>query len=503
MNIHYQKQIIFIVTIFLVLPIACSDMINKFKAPVLYLYPQSGRVSPSGAMLINNGDAETGAYAVALDLNISNAESMRFSNDGNNWSAWEPYSTAKSWMMAGHGVRSVYGQFRSTNGTIYQTSASIRLFIEEKITASDGAADDNFGGYFTVGIHGSQLSISSDGNTVVVGAWHDDVGSNIDLGSTYVYKWNGTGWNETRLNSSTGTSNNGFGFSVSATSNGNRIIVGSWYGNNYGASDIYTWNTASWEEHRIKQMTGGYYGYGVAVAISEDGNSAIVGSYASDHSAYLYRYDGNNWIETKFTGFFTDFGFHVDISANGNTIVIGNPYWTPNAVYIYRWNGSTWDETILNPSDTSSNIMFGRIVSMSFDGNIVATGAYQDTIGANNWQGSVYVYRWDGSAWNETKITASDGRANDYFGYSVSLSGDGSLLLAGSPGNDIGGKADQGAAYQYTWNGSAWTGERKITASDGAARDYFGYTVSVSSETLTLGAGAPGWNTRQGAVYLY
>src|SRR3990172_9174911 len=85
------------------------------------------------------------------------------------------------------------------------------------------------------------------------------------------------------------------------------------------------------------------------------------------------------------------------------------------------------------------------------------------------------------------KLTASDGAAYDYFGYSVSTSSDGSTVVVGAPGDD----SVKGSAYVYKWTGASWV-PTKLTASEGAADGQFGYSISVSADGSTVVVGAPG-----------
>ena len=84
----------------------------------------------------------------------------------------------------------------------------------------------------------------------------------------------------------------------------------------------------------------------------------------------------------------------------------------------------------------------------------------------------------------ETKLTASDGAAGNNFGYSVSVSGN--VAIVGAYDDEIG--TGSGSAYIYRWKGTSWVEEQKLTASDGAEGDYFGYSVSVSGNVAIVGA---------------
>ena len=147
---------------------------------------------------------------------------------------------------------------------------------------------------------------------------------------------------------------------------------------------------------------------------------------------------------------------------------------------------------------------FGDSVSIS--GNTVVVGAYDATVGGNSGQGAAYVFTEPGSGWasmtQTAKLTASDGAAGDYLGDSVSISGD--TVVVGARNATVGGNSGQGAAYVFTEPDSGWvnvTETAKLTASDGAAGDNFGDSVSIDGSTLVVGA--DGADSSQGAAYTF
>lgn len=110
----------------------------------------------------------------------------------------------------------------------------------------------------------------------------------------------------------------------------------------------------------------------------------------------------------------------------------------------------------------------------------------------------------NGTTWSQqAELTASDGAANDYFGYSVSVSA--STIVVGADGFPVGSSSLQGAAYVFSQSGTTWSQQAELTASDGAANDEFGYSVSVSDSTIIVGASnhAVGSNSDQGAAYVF
>jgi len=156
------------------------------------------------------------------------------------------------------------------------------------------------------------------------------------------------------------------------------------------------------------------------------------------------------------------------------------------------------DEQKLTASDGAFGDNFGQSVAIS--GSTVVVGARADTIGADISQGSAYVFNRQGRGWvEEQKLTASDGAVGDQFGLSVAISG--STIVVGAWLDDIGGNAEQGSAYVFNRQGGSWVETQKLTASDGAAVDFFGWSVAISGSTVVVGAFAD--NTFQGSAYVF
>jgi hypothetical protein len=143
--------------------------------------------------------------------------------------------------------------------------------------------------------------------------------------------------------------------------------------------------------------------------------------------------------------------------------------------------------------------------SVAVAGDTAVVGAPGADVGANANQGAVYVFARAGDAWTQTaKLTASDGAASDQLGFSVAVAGD--TIVAGAPFAAIGANADQGAAYSFAATGAAARTETaKLTASDGAAGDLFGWSVALAGDTIVAGAprAAVGANADQGAALVF
>src|SRR6056297_3359599 len=128
-NFITSFRLIFILIMFFSI-YSCSNMIGSYTGL---------ESAPSGSMFVNNDDDYTTQRDVTLNMSMSGATQMRFSNDGTTWSTWEDYADTCSWTLAeGHSMRHVYGQFKSADGVVTEKHDGIVIYIEEKIMASDG-----------------------------------------------------------------------------------------------------------------------------------------------------------------------------------------------------------------------------------------------------------------------------------------------------------------------------------------------------------------------------
>ncbi|MCH7602008.1 MAG: hypothetical protein IIB54_04515, partial [Planctomycetes bacterium] len=259
---------------------------------------------------------------------------------------------------------------------------------------------------------------------------------------------------------------------------------------------------------------GDQFGLSVAVTGSSGSEVAIVGARSDDTpggtsagSAYIYRFNGTNWVEEAhlfaFDGAANDqYGQSVSIGGAPGAEVAIVGAWVDNtvagidagSVYIYRFNGTIWlFEEQLVASDGAANDFFGTSVSISgTSGNEVAiVGAVlDDTAGGNN-AGSAYIYRFNGTSWvEETHIFASDGQGNvisgDQFGDTVSINSNGGseIAIVGAFLDNTSAGTDAGSAYVFRFNGTNWVEEGHLFASDAFEADRFGDAVSIT--------GAPG-----------
>ena len=194
------------------------------------------------------------------------------------------------------------------------------------------------------------------------------------------------------------------------------------------------------------------------------------------------------------------------MALHGLTALVGGPQATVDgkfdagAVYVWQWDGTEWvEQAKLIASDGEQGDQFGWSVALS--GNTALVGARSDEVGGNLFAGSAYIFRRSGGVWSEqANLTASDAVSFDWFGESVAISGN--TALVGAWMDDFDGKIDAGSAYAYGWDGSQWVEQAKLTASDGETDDWFGRSVSVSGNTALVGASVGG-SIDEGSAYVF
>ena len=361
---------------------------------------------------------------------------------------------------------------------------------QTKITSSDVAGSDYFG--YSVAISDSYVIVGSKGD--------DDNGS--ASGSAYIFDLT-TGNQLHKLTANDAAASDEFGRSVSISDN--YAIVGAPFNDDNGSESgsAYIFDVSSGQQlHKLTVSDGAANDiFGLPVAISH--SYAIVGSKADDDngtnsgSAYIFDVSSGQQLH-KLTASDADAGdqFGVSVAISGNYAIIGAPYNDDNgsssgSAYIFDVSSGNQVHK-LTASDAAASDIFGHSVSIS--GNYAIIGApYNDDNGTNS--GSAYIF--DVSSGQQLhKLTASDAADTDRFGFSVAISGN--YAVIGASNNDDNG-SNSGSAYIF--NVISGNELNKITASDAAAYDNFGYSVAISGNYAVIGS--PNDNSLRGAAYIF
>ncbi len=206
-------------------------------------------------------------------------------------------------------------------------------------------------------------------------------------------------------------------------------------------------------------------------------------------------------------------GFSV--AASGDTVVVGAPedgtllQGARGSAYVFvkpsaGWAGALTQIAKLTASDGRGADRFG--FSVAVDGDTIVVGARGADVGVNADQGAAYVYVKPPAGWTNAvenaKLTVSDGAARDRFGISVAISGD--TVVGGAFQRDVEGRSDQGMAYVFVKPPTGWVHafeDAALGASDGLEGDNFGHSVGVSGATVAVGA--PGADAKAGSAYVF
>lgn len=352
---------------------------------------------------------------------------------------------------------------------------------------------------------GVRIALSSDGSTLAVGAHLDDSNpdsfprSTLESGTVYVYTRVDDRWVlQGHLKADNADTNDHFGLSLALSADGNTLAVGApdedsdgvgvnstrggvWWINSAGAAYVFTRSNGTWTQQAfVKASNTGtrFDGFGRDVALSGDGNTLAVGANGEDSSATGVGGDQNN----------------DGIQDSG-------------AVYVFTRSDTTWtQQAYLKASNTGVSDEFGISLALDFDGSTLAVGAMAEDSGtgdpadnsaANS--GAVYVFTRSDTHWaHQAYLKASALGTNDRFGLHLALSADGDTLAVGAHLEDgVAGDPqdnsapDSGAVYVFMRDGSTWTQQAYLKASNASTGDQFGSALSLSADGKLLAVGAP------------
>jgi uncharacterized repeat protein (TIGR01451 family) len=399
-----------------------------------------------------------------------------------------------------------------------------------KLTASDGAAGDQFG-----------TAVAVNGDTIVVGAPGADVGINSAQGAAYLFERNQSGagaWGQIKkLTAADGAAFDNFGGAVAVS--GGFVVVGAAGSNVNGNLDqgsAYLFGrdqggANGWGQ--VKQLVASdgatFDNFGGSLAIDQNtivvgANQDNVGDNSNQGSAYLYERDwggAENWGQvtqiTASDGATEDFfasavaisGDQVVMGANGDSVA-GNSDQGSAYLFVRNHGGANgWGQvTQLIANDGAPGDLLGSAVAVQAD--LITVGAPGDDVAANVDQGSAMLFgrnQGGSDAWGQIKkLVATGGGKNDEFGGSLALDGD--TLIVGARRANVQVNNDQGSAYLFDRNqkgANAWGQLARLVSGDGAANDGFGQSVAMDGNTYVVGASGHSVNSNadQGAAYVY
>ncbi len=363
---------------------------------------------------------------------------------------------------------------------------------------------------------GESVSVSSDGNTAIIGGPNDSIG----VGAAWVFtRSNGTwGQQGSKLVGSGGIGTCFQATSVALSSDGIRAVIGApGDSGGAGAAWVFARSSPEWQQEGTRLVgAGGINGtggsrQGQSVSVSEDGSTLIIGGpgdSAGTGAAWVFTRSAAGWTQQakKLVGTGAagkaGQGESVSLSADGNTAIIGGPADSGGggACWVFVRSAGAWSQQggKISGTGATGNAGQGISVSLSSDGNSAAVGGAGDNSGT----GAIWLFDRAGGFWSQSgrKLTGSDAAPSSGLGGAVSLSSDGNTVLAGGS-NDAGG---EGAIWVFTRSGGTWAQSgSKIVASGGAGNPNGGESVSLSGDGTTFIAGGPADNSGAGAAWVF
>jgi hypothetical protein len=356
--------------------------------------------------------------------------------------------------------------------------------------------------------YGSHVALSADGRTALIAA-----PTLADTGVEYLFTHSGNRWRAAgELTSATG-----LGDDVALADDGDTVLVPPDGDDPHSTAYLYTRAGAQWSEQTPTLMPADESnrdnpGFGRSVALSADGNTALVGEYGA---AWIFVRSGEQWtqqgpaLRPPGTGGY--FGSSVALSGDGNTAIVGDPgeKGPEGTAYVFTRSGEAWTQQgpALTPNDASPPSSqsrgvgegFGYAVAISADASTALVGDPSEADGT----GAAWAFTRGGATWTQQgpKLTGAGELGDAGFGFSVALSADGDTALMGAPDDDD--QATTSENLRPGTSGAVWVFTRPIGAwsQDGAklvikhSENDLGVAVALSAngQSALLGALGRAW----------
>lgn len=360
---------------------------------------------------------------------------------------------------------------------------------------------------------GLGVTLSANGSTLLVGGWRD----NANVGAGFVYTRTGSGWTQQAklvASDSVGTAMQGISAALSA--DGNTAILGMRGDNgNIGAAAIFVRDTAgSWSQQGAKLVASDGTGTpqaGVQVAISADGNTALVGGWADNanvgaawvykRSAGVWQQDGPKLVGTGQVGAGV-FGSMVALNDAGDRALVSayGDNGNAGATFVFQRSGGVWSQMGAKLVGTGGSATAAQGTALSFDysGRTALIGGYNDAAGV----GAFWIFSEDAGTWSQVgaKIVGTGAVGTSFQGISGVISSDGNTIAIGGYGDS----ASVGAVWIFARAAGVWSQVgAKLTGTGTTGAASFGRSLSLSRNGRVLVVGAPADTATTGAFWTY
>jgi phosphodiesterase/alkaline phosphatase D-like protein len=371
-----------------------------------------------------------------------------------------------------------------------------------KLTPSDPTGQPEFGQAVAIA--------SNDGNTALIGGLFDNAGQ----GAAWLFTRSSGAWSQARakLTGAGEGPNSYFGESVALSADGHTALVGAG-GDGAGAAFVFVRSSDGFWAQQAK-LTGskqiGAGDFGFRVALSADGNTAMVTDPSDNNSAgaaWAFVRTNGTWAPrgSKLTAPGGLGGRGLALSGDGQTAVFGNPSQGTASVFAYTPGGGwTQQGAALTGAGATANAALGSSAALSNNGNVLLVGGPADNPTGSANSGAIWAFARSGSTWTAgTKLTATDELGAGTFGSSVAITPDGTKALVGGPNDNRSGSSAPGAAWTFTRSVSGtWTQQgSKLTATGETGGANFGQSVALAADGNSALIGGQFDNSDVGAVW--
>ena len=398
----------------------------------------------------------------------------------------------------------------------------IFFFIISFASLAQTQIGSDIDGENTTDFFGTSVAISSNGNTIAAGAYQND-GNGFNSGHVRVYRYVSDNWTQLGSDIDGEATNDESGSSIALSGNGNTIIIGATAndgnGNRSGHVRVFELKNNAWVQ-KGSDIDGEAIGdrFGSSVDISENGNIISVGAHFNDGNGSssghvrVYSFQNNSWnqIGSDINGDYQgdQLGNAVSISKDGVYLAVGAGGNDENGsdageVKVFKYENSIWKQIGSDINGDSAGGNFGGIdetVSISDDGSVLVIGASRNDAGGTD-RGQVRIYELKSNVWVQKGSDLDGKKDNDYFGRSVSVSGNGNRIIVGAPGNDDYAN-NSGQLSVFNDASSSW----KLFNSpiNGmSANSSFGKSSALSRDGNVFIIGSLNYNNNRGRISVY
>ena len=370
----------------------------------------------------------------------------------------------------------------SGNGLRAQGTASPLIPQGPELTGTGAITTINGGA-----LQGNAVALSADGNTAIVAGDND----NNSIGAAWVFTRSNGVWGQQQKLSPTDSVQE-FGISVALSGDGNTALVG-------GQANVvwlFTRTNGAWGQPQKLSPTGsvGFATTGYSVTLSQDGNTAMIGGPTDNggvgaawvfvRANGVWSQQGSKLIGAGATGSAMQ-GYSVALSADGNTAISGgmNDNFiggsSIGAAWIFTRRNGAWDQGTKLVGNTTAALRQGSAVAISGDGNTALVGGPYGVGGA-------WVFVRTSSGWSQQAGPLAGANADKFSGdgSSLALNSDGNVAVIGGPGaND---------AWLFTRVNGSWTQRQELTRAEiSSSTAQFGFSSAISADTTTFLLGSP------------